>query len=195
MSNSVLDNLESQQEQAAPNVIDRAQLFKTDPEIIKAVEGYKAEIAAIRQADEESRGDVRRAAKLNEILEDSEIRNAIQQWREMAALPAKIEAGINENFINLTDAHFDFLPYPRSKDEWAIVVRRMAHRLGAACYFGAPAMAMRRCHEQVLSRLAEIDRTTKAQGVNPFAKKRTAEVMPEAMSSDALDIRIRAQKG
>jgi hypothetical protein len=43
-----------------------------------------------------------------------------------------------------------------------------------------------------MSRLPEINRTSKAQGKDPFARKRTAEVPPEAMSSDALDIQIRA---
>jgi hypothetical protein len=46
---------------------------------------------------------------------------------------------------------------------------------------------MRLFHEQIMSRLAELERTARAQGVNLFAKKRTA-VMPEApMSSDSID--------
>ena len=190
MSNETLDQLEAQQEQAAPNRVDRARLFKNDPEIIKAVEGYKDEIAAIRKADEELGEDIKRVAKLNEALEDSEIRNAIGQWRDLAALPPKIEAGIAW-LNNLTDADFEELPYPKSDDDWRRIFQRMAHRLGDRCYVGAAANSMHLFHEQAMSRLAEIERTSRAQGKNPFARKKTATAVPEAhLSSDYLDFKV-----
>ena len=183
----VLGNLEGLREQSAEQRNDRAEMFKRDPVVIKYLADNTAEIPAIGELRKLFDSDMRRADRLNANLADSTIHSGLMEWRLGLAAPAKIEA-IQQRVSHLIDSDFNATPYPRSQDDWAIVVRRMLNEVtDGGCNFTGTATALKRAHEQVMSRLAEIAKTSRAQGRSPFQPK-PATVMPEAaMSSDHID--------
>lgn len=164
-SEDILDRLSKQrQQQAARN--DRARLFKSRPEIVEAVKGYKAERAAILAMQAKHGGFMDKARAEARHQGDSELLRNVDQFDAHAGMMHQIDEGLAW-LENLQDSDFDYFPYPNSQDQWEIICRRYGHRLGEKCYKSGAALAMQRFYELVDSRLKELERNRIAQGIQP----------------------------